>query len=201
MEKKKVIKTNEAATGLMSRFSLPTKQEHLIFWPLALGGMGLDLWTKWLAFARLEFGEAYDVIPGLLRFHLALNRGAAFSMAWGNRAFLVAISGTALVALLTVFFLGLSLAEGKRTTFMTVVLALFTGGVAGNFYDRAFYIDGQVRDFIDMYIGQHHWPTYNIADALLCISVGLLLIHSFTVGRKEASKEDVVAKEETTPEG
>jgi signal peptidase II len=184
MEANKELVMDQAVKAEKQRFSLPTIQEHLIYWPLALGGTVLDLWTKHLAFSRLEFGEAFDIIPGLLRFHLALNRGAAFSMAWGNRGFLVGISSVALVVLLAVFFLGLSLGTGKRTPFITLVLGLFTGGVAGNFYDRAFYDQGQVRDFIDMYLGQRRWPTYNIADALLCVAVGLLLIHSFTVGRK-----------------
>lgn len=176
---------DQAVAGSKPRFVFPSAREHLLFWALALGGLGLDLWTKHLAFERLAMGEAYDLIPGLLRFHLALNRGAAFSMAWGNRAFLVTISSVALVILLGVFLLGLSLGGGKRTLLTTVVLGLFAGGVAGNFYDRAFYTEGQVRDFIDMYVGHHHWPTYNVADALLCFAVGLLLIQSFKAGRKE----------------
>jgi signal peptidase II len=180
---------DQVVKGSDSRHRFPSAREHLVFWSLALGGLGLDLWTKHLAFARLEVNQAYDLIPGFLRFHLALNRGAAFSMAWGNRSFLVTVSGVALVVLLGVFLLGLSLTGGKRTGMTPVVLGLFTGGVAGNFYDRAFYTEGQVRDFIDMYIGQHHWPTYNIADALLCIAVGLLLIHSFLAGRNAASEE------------
>ena len=173
----------------------PSGRQHALFWPLALGGLGLDLWTKALAFDRLDFGETFQVIPGCLQFHLALNKGAAFSMAWGNRFFLVGISATALVVLLGFFLFG-----GKRPSIITVALGLFTGGVAGNFYDRAFYAEGQVRDFIDMYIGTHHWPTYNVADALLCIAVGLLLIQSFFAGRKEAS-EKVMSKQEDSVQG
>lgn len=171
----------------------PSLRDHALFWPLALGGLGLDLWTKYLAFKHIDVHEPVDLIPGLLRFHLALNDGAAFSMAAGNRVFLVSISAVALVVLLGVFLLG-----GNRPRLMTIALGLFTGGVAGNFYDRAFYFDpilnkgGLVRDFIDMYIGDRHWPTYNVADSLLCIAVGLLLIQSFLAGRTEASEKDSV---------
>jgi len=187
---------DQAVPPATPRFAFPSLREHLLFWPLALGGLGLDLWTKTLAFQHLERGEAYDIIPGLLRFHLALNRGAAFSMAWGNRGFLVTISSVALIVLLGVFFLGLSLTGGRRTPLTTVVLGLFTAGVAGNFYDRAFYTEGQVRDFIDMYVGQHHWPTYNVADALLCVAVGLLLIQSFCT-RKQEPAGKVTVNEDT----
>jgi signal peptidase II len=183
---------DQAVPPAKPRFAFPSLQEHLLFWPLALGGLGLDLWTKHLAFQRLEWGQAYDIIPGLLRFHLALNRGAAFSMAWGSRGFLVTISGVALVVLLGVFFLGLSLTGDRRTTLTTVVLGLFVGGVAGNFYDRAFYMEGQVRDFIDMYVGPHHWPTYNVADALLCVAVGLLLIQSLFTGKQEPAGQAAI---------
>ena len=46
---------DQAAAGAKSRFDFPSAREHLLFWTLALGGLGLDLWTKHLAFASLAF--------------------------------------------------------------------------------------------------------------------------------------------------
>ncbi len=67
-----------------------------------------------------------------------------------------------------------------------IALGLFTGGILGNLYDRIFN-DGMVRDFIDVYIGNKHWPTFNVADGLLCIGVGLLIISTF-VTEKSSQK-------------
>ncbi|NQV33210.1 MAG: signal peptidase II [Phycisphaeraceae bacterium] len=158
--------------------------QHLLFWPLALFGVALDLWTKHEAFARIDPTHGLDLIKGFLSFNLAYNTGAAFSMASGKTVFLCSISGVALVAVLAVF-----LFRKDWTVLMTVVLGLFAGGIAGNLYDRLFN-DGTVRDFIDVYIGSHHWPTFNVADSLLCIAVGVLLVSSFITDRQSRSAHD-----------
>ena len=153
-----------------SRFSLPTVREHGIFWPLAMGGLWLDLWSKAAIFGRIDGSETVVLVPGFLSFVRRLNDGAAFSMAAGQRVFLVSISAVALVVIFGIFFFG-----GKRSRLVTVSLGLFAAGVAGNFYDRAF-LGGKVRDFIDVYVGQHHWPTFNVADSFITIGVIILII-------------------------
>lgn len=158
--------------------------QHLLFWPLALFGVAFDLWTKHEAFARIDPVHGLDLIKGFLSFNLAYNTGAAFSMASGKTVFLCSISSVALVAVLAVF-----LFRKDWTVLMTVALGLFAGGIAGNLYDRLFN-DGTVRDFIDVYVGSHHWPTFNVADSLLCIAVGVLLISSFITDRQSRSAHD-----------
>jgi len=48
------------------------------------------------------------------------------------------------------------------------------GGAAGNLIDRIRY--GRVTDFIVWHIKEHEWPAFNIADAALCVGVGLLVL-------------------------
>jgi signal peptidase II len=74
--------------------------------------------------------------------------------------------------------LGVFLFSGTQYRSIHIALGLFTGGICGNLYDRIFN-DGLVRDFIDVYIGDKHWPTFNVADSLLCIGVGLLIVSTF----------------------
>ena len=76
---------------------------------------------------------------------------------------------------------------------MAVALGLFTAGITGNLYDRAFN-DGLVRDFIDVVIPviDYPWPAFNIADSLLCIAIGLLIICTFT--SQSARKSDDLQK-------
>ncbi len=79
--------------------------------------------------------------------------------------------------------------EAVLLILLTVALGLLAGGISGNLYDRLFH-DGTVRDFIDVYVGTHHWPTFNVADALLCTAVGLLIISSYITDRQSQSAHD-----------
>ena len=152
---------------------IPPVRDQVIFWTLAVVGVIGDLWSKATVFKALGPNEKIDLIPGLLRFVLALNDGAAFSMARGQRPFLVGVSVVAWIVIVCVFYW-----NRHHTRLTLVALGMFAGGILGNLYDRAFREDGCVRDFIDAYIGSYHWPTFNVADSLLCIAVGLLMISS-----------------------
>ena len=161
----------------------PDKTAHMIFWPLAVSGAIFDLWSKSAVFAWLMTKPYHEVtfIPGFLKFILRENEGAAFSMASGQRVFLVAISSVAAIVV-PIFFL-----FGKKLNRLTqIALRRITGGHLGNLYHRPFN-EGRVRDFIDVFVGPKHWPTFNVADSLLCIGVGLILI---TVIREEQHAAD-----------
>ena len=49
-------------------------------------------------------------------------------------------------------------------------LALILGGAAGNVLDRV--MRHSVTDFIDFYVGSHHWYTFNIADSAIVVGAG-----------------------------
>jgi len=153
--------------------ALPDSKAHLIFWSLTLGGLALDLWSKKAVFDWLGNHNSVSVIDGLLRLVRALNNGAAFGFFAGKPYFLTAISVIALVVVLGVF-----LFSGTHYRLVHVALGLFTAGICGNLYDRIFN-NGLVRDFIDVYYRNSHWPAFNVADSLLCIGVGLLIISTF----------------------
>lgn len=154
---------------------MPDLKAHLIFWSLALGGLLLDVWSKKAVFDWLGREQSHNVsiIDGFLRFIIALNDGAAFSTFSGKAYLLTAISVIALVVVFGVF-----LFSGTQYRSIHIALGLFTGGICGNLYDRIFN-DGLVRDFIDVYYRDKHWPTFNVADSLLCIGVGLLIVSTF----------------------
>jgi len=150
--------------------ALPDSKAHLIFWSLFTAGLVLDLWTKWAVFGRLEYSGSYSVIDGFLQIVTALNNGAAFGMFAGNSYFLMGVASLALVVIISVFLFG-----GNRQRLVHVALGFFAAGISGNLYDRIFN-DGLVRDFIDVYYRNYHWPAFNVADSMLCIGVGLLII-------------------------
>ncbi len=159
---------------------LPSVARHLLFWPIFIAGVTLDLWTKSAVFSWLESRgrDGFTIIEGFLRLQLAQNPGAAFGIASGQRPLLVGVSVAALVVVIAVF-----LFAGAHRKIVHVALAMFAAGVSGNLYDRLFN-EGLVRDFIDVvYWPGRHWPAFNVADSLLCIAVGLLILSGFGSAR------------------
>jgi signal peptidase II len=170
-------KTEADAKGLRAR--LPGVLEHLVFWGPAVAVVALDLWSKKAVFEWMIANgrDEYKLIDSLLSIVLGLNRGAAFGMAEGRREMLMIFAGVAIVLIAGYFLLG-----QIRDRWTCAALGLFLGGVIGNFYDRLFN-DGMVRDFIDVHWKNRHWPAFNVADSMLCVAVGLLLIRTFFTGR------------------
>jgi signal peptidase II len=146
---------------------------HLIFWPIFIAGLALDLWSKDAVFSWLKGNDSFNIIDGFLRLQIAVNPGAAFGIAAGHRWKLIAVSVGALIAIGVVLF------SRIKHRIVYVILGLLAAGVSGNLYDRLFH-GGLVRDFIDVYWRTKHWPAFNVADSMLCIAVGLLFIYIST---------------------
>ena len=169
----------QKATTLLSQWrrnaTLPGGKTLFCFWAIVVVGVTLDLWTKSAVFEylRTKSGNTVSVIDGFFHLVLAVNEGAAFGIAAGRTLLLSTVSVVALVVILVIFF-----CSGKESKLMQLSLALFVAGICGNLYDRIFN-DGFVRDFLDVYYKHHHWPAFNVADSMLCIGVGLMLISSF----------------------
>jgi signal peptidase II len=160
----------------MTHHRIPDWKAHLIFWTIAAIGIALDLWTKSAVFTWLEQkpGNSVSIIDGFLQLVMTVNPGAAFGLIAGRAYLLVIVSIIALIIILVFFFLG-----GSKQILVHFALALFVAGICGNLYDRIFN-DGLVRDFIDVvYWPGRHWPAFNVADSLLCVGIGLLMLSTF----------------------
>lgn len=177
-DEKKKTSMIARAQNYMKNVKYPSLSEHLVFWPIIIAGVAADLWSKSAVFKWLGWTETpnnvHHVIDGLFTIVMRENDGAAFSIAAGMTNLLLFISIVAMFVVIAFFLIG-----DIRQRLMHVALALFTAGIIGNLYDRLFN-DGKVRDFLDFYISGHHWPAFNIADSMLCIAVGLLIIINFT---------------------
>ena len=176
-------------------------------------GLGVDLFTKVVAFDKLQYNQVtaadgsvhvqshtYAFIPGWLHFHVTGNHGAVFGMGQGNRWLFVGVSVLAIGFLLYLFATSL-----PRQRLYQVIVGMLLGGVLGNLYDRVFY--GYVRDMIYMLPGRT-WPAwvanmlpgqewargpvfpwiFNVADALLCTGVALMLVYSLLMSRNAADE-------------
>lgn len=113
------------------------------------------------------------VIPGFFAIVFATNTGAAFSIL---REFPGALTALGLVVLagLAVHVLrrGSTFGRWERAGF-----ALVMGGAAGNVADRLRL--GYVVDYLDLFVGDYHWPAFNLADSALTSGVACLVIASF----------------------
>jgi signal peptidase II len=157
---------------------LPSRSAHLIFWSVASGALVLDLLTKWAVFDWLRDRSAVSIFNGVIRLIVVHNNGAAFGLFAGHPNWLIAVSFLALAIIICTFLFG-----GSRHKIIIVSLAFFAAGICGNLYDRLFN-DGLVRDFIDVGInGSMRWPAFNLADAFLCVAVGLLMLEVYLTER------------------
>ncbi len=143
---------------------------------LFLGLLGADRVTKILAERTLAFGDSVPLIPGFFQLTRVHNTGMAFGMlddvAIGSKAWILTGVSAALIGVIVWF----AVKAGPLSRWTAAGLTLMLAGALGNMWDRIAY--GHVVDFLDAYIGEAHWPVFNIADATICAGVGLLILES-----------------------
>ncbi|MCD6039548.1 MAG: lipoprotein signal peptidase [Gammaproteobacteria bacterium] len=130
----------------------------------------LDYATKFLAKKYLVVDYAVAVMPG---FNLALsfNKGAAFSFLKDQSGWQIWFLGSISIIVSLGILIWLSRLS-KRDVWRSIALSLIVGGAVGNLLDRI--IQGQVTDFVQLYISHFYWPTFNIADSAICIGAVML---------------------------
>ena len=138
-----------------------------------LVGLVLDHLTKFWAVAALKPEgiqiPRIPIIPGLLQFVYAENTGAAFSFMTG-KTFLLGLISLAATIGLSWFWYSLP----AREKWGRAAAAMILSGAVGNMIDR--FARGYVVDFIDAYWKTHHWPTFNVADSLICVGAAILAV-------------------------
>ncbi len=157
------------------------------FGAVTAAGLAADLLSKHFVFAALggQANPSLEIIPGLLRFRLSTNPGIVFGLPVPG--WMVLIASVAAVAAVVYIFA----TSPRRSGWLHAGLALVLGGSLGNTYDRLFARVrlphqamervGEVRDFIDVY--PIRYPIFNVADILLVVGVGLILLHML-LGRR-----------------
>ncbi len=145
-----------------------------------------DQITKYWARAALLDGDKrtpITVIQNYFDFELSYNPGSAFGMFGSTSGARVFLTVVGIIAIGMILWMLYKAREDQQR--LAVALALIIGGAIGNLYDRILF--GEVTDFIVWRINEHRWPTFNIADAVLCVGVGLLFL--------DMTKEAKLAKE------
>jgi signal peptidase II len=82
------------------------------------------------------------------------------------------------IAFAIVIYLQIRLMKANNK-FEIYAIPLIISGAIGNIIDRVRY--GAVVDFLDLYIYNWHWPSFNIADSAICLGVIILLSESLII--------------------
>ncbi len=116
----------------------------------------------------MPLGTSYPLWEGVFHLTSAHNTGAAFGMLAGAKTFFIVVTVIACAILLWVLIF-------KRHMLHRLIrfaLALVLAGAVGNLIDRIWL--GYVRDMLDFCL--IHFAIFNVADAAVCIGMGLLLV-------------------------
>ena len=149
--------------------------KYVLFGAFLALSLGLDQWTKALARDVLRPRGPFNpkvVIDGFFDLRYSENPGVAFGMLQrlpGGRM-LLTLGAVAAFGLVIVYLRKLD----PNASRLQIALGLVGGGALGNVIDRISY--GRVTDFIVWRVKTHEWPTFNVADAALCVGVGLVML-------------------------
>ncbi|ATZ95905.1 MULTISPECIES: signal peptidase II [Dickeya] len=145
----------------------------------------VDLGSKQWVMTHFQLGESVSLVP-FFNFTYAHNYGAAFSFladkgGWQRWLFAV-IALVIIVALLAMMHR--SSASQKLNN---IAYSLIIGGAIGNLADRL--VHGYVIDFLDFYVGNWHYPTFNLADSAIVVGALLIVLEGFLASPQKKQAE------------
>lgn len=126
----------------------------------------IDRISKLCALSWLSHQD-YHIFPGLT-LSLTVNTGISFSL-FSTASPMVLTAIVALVISLLVIIWRFT----SQNNIADWGYGLIIGGAIGNFIDRLFV--GGVVDFIDLFYGPWHWPTFNLADTAIAVGFAVLI--------------------------
>jgi signal peptidase II len=194
------------ATPVIADYGRPSPS-YVFLALVSIATLAADIASKNWAATHLEgYPGSVEVWKNHLTLILAKNRGGAWGLLQSTsenvrRPFFLLVSVAAIVFIMTLYR-----RLQPRQHALKWGLPLVLGGALGNVFDRIRY--GHVIDFIDAHAvikfsqlgavgrwlsrtlgmadGEHHWPTFNVADIAICVGVGLMAVDMFTSKRGRA---------------
>lgn len=149
-----------------------------LMWPLLEAAI-IAAMDQAVKLAVLSIRPQVSVIPGFFALSFGTNTGVAFGLFQGFPLGVTVLGGAILVAVLIYLIRVAHVATPLERT----ALSLLLGGASGNLIDR--FRLGYVVDYLDLFVGQYHWPAFNLADSSISIGVGCLAFLSI-LGRAAA---------------
>ena len=131
----------------------------------------IDQFTKTLILGYYRLGD-HTPVTAFFNIVRAHNTGAAFSFladhsGWQRWLF------TAIGVAAAVFILWMLKTHAGQKLF-SFAMASILGGAIGNVIDRMMH--GYVVDFLDFYVGNWHFPAFNVADSAITLGAICLVL-------------------------
>lgn len=152
---------------------------------LAVIALVVDQATKW--WIVFDIMRPPHVIPVFPFFNIVLgwNRGVSFGMFSSDSPFSQWLLIGLALAVVAVLLVWMKRAENRL---VAVALGLIVGGAIGNVVDRIHF--GAVVDFLDFFIGESHWPAFNLADTGITVGAVILVLDSWFARAELDDKDD-----------
>jgi signal peptidase II len=157
--------------------TLASRVQRISRWMYVLIGLMVfagDQATKMMVVESIPDHAIVPVIPHLLNLTNVSNAGAAFGLfsdspsPW-KTAMLIFLSAALLAAVVSFVW------KARRLQWEAAVgLALILGGAISNLLDRIRV--GRVVDFLDLYVRNYHWYTFNLADSAIVVGACFLIL-------------------------
>lgn len=129
----------------------------------------LDRITKSFIMSTMKEGESISVWYNFCCLSYIKNQGIAFGLFPTHKNFFIIIT-IIIICILVYYWKSIS----KNNLWLQIAIGFILGGALGNLWDRIAF--GSVIDFIDIGYLNHRWPAFNLADSMICIGVGIILI-------------------------
>ena len=151
------------------------KRDKIFFIITALVVVIFDQLSKIAVAGSIRYYESIPIIDGFLNLVHVRNRGMAFGLM--NRpdaqlSFYFLVSATVIAIIILILWFNSIKGRGTGLIFG---LSLILGGAVGNLIDRLRI--KEVVDFIDFFIGEYHWPAFNLADSAITVGVFWIVIN------------------------
>ena len=142
--------------------------------------IAVDQLTKIWAVHALAGGNDIRLWDNIFHLHYISNYGAAWGIFSGKQGFLIIL--TSLIIIGMIYYMT-KLPHTKWGLWTKVSFIMIISGAIGNLIDRIVF--GYVRDFL--YFVLINFPVFNVADILVVVGVGLLVV-AMLFGDSEESK-------------
>ncbi len=156
-----------------------------LMFSLATVVLALDQLTKYAVIKTMILGQSIPIVNEVLHFTYVHNYGAAFGLFQKKWYLFIAVAS---ISILVIVYYSKYLAPDNL--WVQTALALLLAGALGNLIDRLKF--KYVIDFIDV----RFWPVFNVADIVINVGVGMLIVEMFWESHEDAKEAETQSESE-----